>query len=85
MLQGSMEILHSFQMTEGMEGLDRACKELYKNKEVLALSGERTLGAAVNGDGKYGLRMPGEMLFDLDLPGRCAAGGKIQHFLHRAE
>ena len=24
-------------MTEGMEGLDRACKELYKNKEVLAI------------------------------------------------
>ena len=36
-LQGSMELLHSFQITENLAGLDRASKELYKNKEVLAI------------------------------------------------
>ena len=36
-IQGSMEVLNSFQITEGLEGLDRASKELYKNKEVLAI------------------------------------------------
>ncbi len=36
-MKGSMEVLNSFQMTKGMEGLDHASKELYKNKEVLAV------------------------------------------------
>ncbi len=36
-MQGSMEVLNSLQMTEGLEGLDHASKELYKNKEVLAI------------------------------------------------
>ncbi|MCI9530808.1 MAG: hypothetical protein HFH38_03490 [Lachnospiraceae bacterium] len=36
-MQGSMEVLNFFQITEGMEGLDHASKELYKNKEVLAI------------------------------------------------
>ena len=36
-LHGSLEVLHSFQVTEEMESVDRACKELYKNKEVLAI------------------------------------------------
>ena len=36
-MRGSMEVLNSLQMTEGMEGLDYASKELYKNKEVLAI------------------------------------------------
>ena len=36
-IQGSMEVLNSFQITEGLEGLDHASKELYKNKEVLAI------------------------------------------------
>lgn len=36
-IQGSMEVLNSLQITEGLEGLDRASKELYKNKEVLAI------------------------------------------------
>lgn len=36
-LKGSMEVLNSFQITEGLEGLDHASKELYKNKEVLAI------------------------------------------------
>ncbi len=36
-LKGSMEVLNSFQITEGMEGLDLASKELYRNKEVLAI------------------------------------------------
>ena len=33
----SMEVLNSLQLTEGLEGLDYASKELYKNKEVLAI------------------------------------------------
>ena len=36
-MQGSMEVLHSFQITEKAAGLDHASKELYKNKEVLAI------------------------------------------------
>ena len=36
-LHGSMDVLHSFQVTEEMENVDRTCKELYKNKEVLAI------------------------------------------------
>ena len=36
-LHGSLEVLHSFQVTEEMENVDRACKELYKNKQVLAI------------------------------------------------
>ena len=36
-LHGSLDILHSFQVTEEMENVDRTCKELYKNKEVLAI------------------------------------------------
>ena len=36
-LHGSMEVLNSLQITEGLEGLDHASKELYKNKEVLAI------------------------------------------------
>ncbi len=32
-----MEVLNSLQITEGLEGLDQASKELYKNKEVLAV------------------------------------------------
>lgn len=36
-MKGSMEVLNSFQMTKGMEGLDHASKELYKNKEVPAV------------------------------------------------
>ena len=36
-IPGSMEVLNSLQITEGLEGLDQASKELYKNKEVLAV------------------------------------------------
>lgn len=36
-MKGSMEVLNSLQITEGLEGLDHASKELYKNKEVLAI------------------------------------------------
>ena len=36
-LSGSMAVLHTLQVTEGMEGLDQASKELYKHKEVLAI------------------------------------------------
>lgn len=36
-IPGSMEVLNSFQMTEESAGLDRASKELCKNKEVLAI------------------------------------------------
>lgn len=34
---GSMEVLNSLQTTADMAGLDQASKELYKNKEVLAV------------------------------------------------
>lgn len=36
-LLGSMEVLNSMQITTGVEGMDQASKELYKNKEVLAV------------------------------------------------
>ena len=36
-VRGSIEVLNSLQLTEGLEGLDYASKELYKNKEVLAI------------------------------------------------
>ncbi len=36
-LSGSIDVLHSLRVTEGMEGLDCASKELYKNKEVLTI------------------------------------------------
>ena len=36
-VSGSMAVLHTLQVTEGMEGLDQASKELYKHKEVLAI------------------------------------------------
>ncbi len=36
-LQGSFEVLNSMQITAGLEGMDQASKELYKNKEVLAI------------------------------------------------
>ncbi len=36
-MSGSMAVLHTLQVTEGMEGLDQASKELYKHKEVLAI------------------------------------------------
>ena len=36
-MSGSMAVIHTLQVTEGMEGLDQASKELYKHKEVLAI------------------------------------------------
>ena len=36
-VSGSMAVLHTLQVTEGMEGLDQASKELYRHKEVLAI------------------------------------------------
>lgn len=36
-IKGSMEVLSSLQTTVDIEGLDHASKELYKNKEILAV------------------------------------------------
>ena len=36
-VSGSMAVLHTLQVTEGMEGLDQSSKELYRHKEVLAI------------------------------------------------
>ena len=36
-IHGSMEVLNSLQITEETAGLDKASKELLKNKEVLAV------------------------------------------------
>ena len=74
-MKGSMEVLNSFQMTKGMEGLDHASKELYYKEIMGFIEGDsittdddvspgRTNTRIIGDDKEYGALNEKLALFD---------------------
>lgn len=78
-IQGSVEVLNSMQVTADTAGLDKASKELMKNKEVLAI----ILKGVVREYEKYSYEeimdfIEGDSITDDE---EVTAGREVQYFL----